>query len=212
MSRIALAAILAVTAAPVLAGGLNAPVVVPAPVAPAPVAVVAPSADWSGFYLGGQIGTLDATLLADDADVADGNGAIYGVHAGYQADFGRFVLGGEVDYDAADITLEDAQGAEGPTLDSVFRGKVRVGYDAGRVLPYLTAGIAQASLTGVGDEDISADGSFYGIGAAYAVSDRFTVGGEYLTHDFDTIDIDGTEVDGLTAEADTFTLRASYNF
>jgi opacity protein-like surface antigen len=107
--------------------------------------VVAPSGEWTGGYVGAQLGFGDFT----DNDVEptlEGNGATFGLNAGYNRDFGRFVLGGEVQFDGTasrpttnwDVTEE---------VDSVFRAGVRAGYDAGRFLPYVTGGYASASVS-----------------------------------------------------------------
>lgn len=67
---------------------------------PAPVETYT-GGDWTGFYAGGQLGYADI----DGTGAADGSGGTYGVHGGYNYDFGQFVLGGEVDYDKLDIDL-----------------------------------------------------------------------------------------------------------
>lgn len=174
------------------------------PVAEEHVAVTTavPVGDWTGFYVGAQIGRggVDYSpaaggpvLMSDDFDT-------YGIHAGYMYDLGQAVVGGEVDYDMANL---DSDGRNTPLL----RLKARIGYDAGNFLPYFTAGVVHLK----GDKDdaprLSDSGSFYGIGAAYKVNDRVTVGGEYLKHDFSDFDASTFDV-----EVDSFTLRASYNF
>lgn len=177
-----------ICAAPALAGGLNDPAPMPAPapvpIAPAPVA----TSDWSGAYVGGYFGNIDTSGLA----ALDGTG--FGVFGGYQADLGNIVLGGELDYGRYSFDTT------GDPEANVLRLKGRVGYDAGRVLPYLALGVAQLD-----SDDLAIDsesGMFYGLGADYAVTDNIRVGAELLRHDFDDI--------GL--EADTLSLRAAYSF
>lgn len=76
-----------------LAGGPAAPDMEPAPVAPAPEA--RPSQDWTGFYLGGQIGQTNSDFIGGSgATISDGNTETYGLHAGFNHDFGSWVLGG----------------------------------------------------------------------------------------------------------------------
>ena len=191
MTRIgSMAAIAAALSTPAFAGNLEEPVVEPVPAAP--VTVVQTGTDWTGAYIGGQIGQLDA----DTSNGLSGDDVSYGIHAGYNYDFGQFVLGGELDYDATDTDLG------GATVDSVARAKVKAGYDFGPVLAYVTGGVAQVD-TSVGDET----GEFYGIGMAYRVNEQWTVGGEILEHDFD--DLGGS---GISADATTVSLRASYRF
>ena len=179
-----------------MAGGLAEPVetVVPTPVVTQPP--VMRVSDWTGFYAGAQLGygqvDADAPIEPDDAD-----GALYGVHAGYMYDLGSVVLGAELDYDGTNIEF-DTPDAE---LESVARAKLRVGYDAGDWLPYVTLGGARATVDG---DDT--DGDFAGLGVAYRVSDSVLVGGEVLKHQFDDVETD-TDVDATTAS-----IRASFQF
>jgi len=173
------------------AGNLEEPVIetVATPVYE-PVAV---GTDWTGAYGGLNLGYGDI----DGSGTADGDGTTYGVHLGYDYDFGKFVLGGELEYDKADIDLNGAA-----DVDDVTRLKIRGGYDLGRTLVYATAGAARVN-TSIGDDT----GEFFGVGMAYQVTEKFTVGGEVLEHRFD--DIGGTGVD---ADATTFNVRGSFRF
>lgn len=183
------------------AGGLSEPVIQPAPAAlptpaPAPVSL---GGDWTGFYVGGQLGF--GQLASDAFGDNDPDGALYGVHAGYNYDFGRFVLGAELDYDFADISDSDTD----IDLDSVARLKLKAGYDVGRFLPYVTAGVAQATTGGTLDADD--DGQFAGIGVDYQYNDRIRVGAEALQHEFNDFDGTGSDID-----ATTITARVSFTF
>lgn len=175
-------------AAPVLAGGYAEPVV-EAPVAAPVIVELAPNGDWNGGYVGGQIGYGDAS-----AGSIDGDGAFYGVRGGYDWDLGKWVVGAGLDWDKTDIDL----GSAGDNLDSIARLKLRAGYDLGRTLVYATAGgaRAKADLGGVSRSD---NGWFAGIGADYALNDRWTIGGEVLHNQFDDFDNTGTDIDATTA-------------
>ena len=197
-----LAAPLAVVAGMASAGGLSDPVVAPAPVpiAPAPVPVMTGS-DWSGFYAGGQIGygQLDADALTEDPA-----GLTYGAHAGYLYDFGQWVVGGELDIDGTEIEDETADVA----LDTVTRAKLRLGYDAGSWLPYVTGGIAQARTSSDADAfDTDDSGAFGGVGVEYRISPSLRVGGEVLQHQFEDFNDTGVDIDATTASA-----RVSFQF
>lgn len=192
MKRIVYAGALTLAATASYAGAPADPVIESPVYTPAPVETYT-GGDWTGFYAGGQLGYADI----DGTGAADGSGGTYGIHGGYNYDFGQFVMGGEVDYDKLDIDL-----GGGATADSVARLKLKAGYDLGKTLVYVTAGAARAD-TSLGSEN----GDFYGLGVAYKVNDKFTMGGEVLEHSFD--DIAGSGVD---ADATTFTLRGSYNF
>ena len=179
-------------AAPAFAGGMQ-----PAPVEPvvqAPAPVPSYGGDWTGGYVGLSLGNINV-----DTNVAgvDGDDVSYGIHGGYDYDFGTFVLGGELEYDATDIDLGGAA-----TVDSVARLKLRGGYDMGRTLLYVTGGVAEVD-TSLGSET----GGFGGIGLTYMVTDQFYVGGEVLGHKFD--DINGT---GIDADATSVSLRGGVRF
>ncbi len=171
---------------PAFAGGLSEPVMEPAPAAP--VVQIAPSQDWTGGYVGGQIGYSDGTYAG-----TNGNGGTYGVHAGYDWDFGKWVVGAGLDWDKIDTDL-----GAGTSIDSIARLKLRAGADLGRTLVYATAGgaRAKADIAGVGRSD---NGWFAGVGAEYAINDRWTVGGEVLTNQFDDFDNTGSDLETTTA-------------
>jgi outer membrane immunogenic protein len=188
------AGLIGLAGAPVLAGGLDAPAAdTVAPRAPVVAPVHSFGTNWTGAYGGVQLGYGDVNATG----AADGDDVLYGIHVGYDHDFGTFVLGGEIDYDFTDIDLGGAA-----NVDSIARLKLRAGYDFGRTLGYVTAGVAEVD-TSLGSES----GGFYGIGVAYQVNDRYTVGAELLEHDFG--DINGT---GIGAEASTLTVRGSIRF
>jgi len=146
--------------------------------------------DWTGFYIGAQIGWSDVTApTGSDDDVS------YGIHAGYNHDFGNFVLGGEIDYSTSEYSF-----GGGPSFDvDTLRLKARGGYDIGPALIYGVLGYVDLD-----DSSTSDDGISYGFGASYKVTDQFVVGAEYLRDDVDFL---GGDVD-----VDSFNIRASYQF
>ena len=181
----------AVVAQPMWAGGLAEPVP-EAPVA-APVVIATPSTDWTGGWVGARLGYGDASADTATGSV-DGTGATYGISGGYDWDFGRWVAGVGLDWDKTNLDL----GSAGDSLDDIARLKLRAGADLGRTLVYATAGAARASgdLGGVSIHDT---GWFGGIGADYALSDRWTVGGELLTNRFNNFGGSGADIDATTA-------------
>lgn len=209
-----------VSAAPAFAGGLAEPVMEPAPVAaPAPQPVRS-AGGWDGLYVGGQIGTATIETSVRVGDVFPGNdfpnetadyeleGTTYGVHIGYMYGLGSFVLGAEFDYDTVSldegtVTFDgETETISGEADGSIMRLKGRAGYDAGRFLPYATAGLARLEL-----ESEETDGTFFGGGVVFKATDSFLVGGEILSHQFD--DSFDTAVD---LDTTTLSLRASYKF
>jgi outer membrane immunogenic protein len=178
--------------APAFAGGPIAVTDEPA-VVPAAEPYVAPGLDWSGAYVGAQLGYAD---IDSNGAGLDGNGALGGVHAGYRWDLGSWVAGAELAYDKASIDLGAVAGDE---LDSVTALKLTAGREIGNSLVYGALGAAHANAS-VGGADLSENGLVYGLGFDYAVNDRWTVGGEVLQHNFDDFDATGVDIDATTAK------------
>ncbi|MHA6262088.1 outer membrane protein [Arenibacterium sp. CAU 1754] len=153
------------------------------------------AADWTGGYLGLGVGYGDVSV---SGGVQGGNDVTYGIHGGYDYDFGDWVVGAELEYDRADIAI--AGGAQ--NVDNVGRLKFKAGYDFGSTLGYLVLGAARASTT-LGNDT----GAIYGLGLAYQVNPQWTVSGEVLRHDFNNFN--GT---GLDVDADTINVRVSMRF
>ena len=175
-----------------MAGSLDTPVEDPVMTVPVQAAPVILGGDWTGGYSGLSIGQLSA-----DADDLEDDETVYGLHGGYDYDFGQFVVGGELDWQTGDNI---ALGAV--DVDNVLRAKLRGGYDLGRTLIYGTVGAAQLS-TDIGDDT----GIVGGLGVEYMVTDQFSVGGEYLAHRLE--DFDDTDLD---IDANTVSLRGSFRF
>ncbi|WP_010137524.1 outer membrane protein [Oceanicola sp. S124] len=163
------------------------------PVVATPAPVYTAGTDWTGGYVGAQLGYGNV----DVNGVGEEDGAVYGVQGGYDYDFGTFVLGGEVDY----VGAEDGILA-GADLDSMTRIKLKAGYDAGPALIYGVIGAAYAN-TSAGDDN----GMVYGVGADYMVNDTVSVGAEYLYHEFEDFNGSGTDID-----AGTLAARVNYRF
>lgn len=175
------------------AGGYVAPVVEPAP-APVVAPVAAPVSDWTGFYAGLQYGQGDADVNFDGDSVSSDFDA-YGVHGGYNRDFGQFVLGGELDYNRIDLD----EAGEG----DLVRLRGRAGYDLGRFMPYVSLGAAHVDA-----DDLSETAFTYGIGADFKVTERVTLGAEYTRQDFDDVN----DVSGFDIDSDMVQVRASFRF
>ena len=196
MKLIASLALATTLSAPAFAGGMAEPMTEPMIAAPVEIAPV--SADWSGFYVGGQLGYGD---VSSNIAGVDGNGAIGGLHAGYRYDFGQFVAGAELAYNGSNIDL-------GPTskLDNVTQLKLMGGFDLGSTLVYGTVGAAhaKANLAGVNHSDT---GYLVGLGMDYAINDAWTVGAEIAHHRFDDFDNTGADIRANTAQ-----IRVGYRF
>ncbi|MBD1205790.1 MAG: porin family protein [Rhodobacteraceae bacterium] len=180
------AGVAAMAAMPAFAGGLVQPTEEPM-VAPAPMAMPAPSTDWSGLYAGGQLGYGDVGSTGALA----GDGMTAGVFAGYRADFGQFVTGVEGNFDWANIDL-----GGGTSLDSISRLKLIGGYDVGPALVYGTVAAVRADTTLGADNGWGA-----GIGVDYAVTQQMTLGAELMEHRFDNFVGSGTDIEATTLNA-----------
>lgn len=183
----------ATLAMPAFAGGMATPIAEPEVVA-AETVYVAPTADWSGFYAGAQLGYGDVD--SEGPVGLAGTGELGGLHAGYRWDFGQFVAGAEVDWDKTNIDLGGATG----TLDDVARLKLVGGADLGRALVYGSVGMAHANAT-VSGAELSDTGYTLGAGVDYAITDSWTVGGELMGHKFDNFDGSGVDLDATTVKA-----------
>lgn len=187
-------------ATPALAGGLGDPVVTQPVVQPAPVMNY--GRDWTGGYVGGQLGY--GSIDPDDVD--DDDGLLYGLRAGYDWDMGDWVIGLGADIDGTDVDFDNAFGSKVADIDYIARLKVRAGADMGQTLLYGTAGLAYAEGSWLG-RNISDTGWFAGIGAEYMIRDQWSLGGELLTNQFDNFDHTGSDIDAVTA-----TVNVSYHF
>lgn len=148
--------------------------------------------DWTGISLGGSLGWNDAS----GPGLLQGEDSSFGLHLGYDRDFGNYVLGGEIELEHSDLNLGTV------TVDSVSRIKLRAGYDFGDALGYVTLGGASAD-TSVGSES----GTVFGLGLSYSVSEQFSIGGEILRQNFDALNGAGGDSD-----VDSVSVRASFRF
>lgn len=177
------------------------------PRAPVAAAITVPAVfNWSGFYLGADVGYLGSTSVASIPGFpvpTDGrpnpSGFKIGAHVGYRHQFvSNLVLGLEGDLSLVAGSSRTAQAA---TLTQWWRvratmdGSVRatLGFAVNRSLLYTTAGVAFAdfagcSVTVVATNPCVAGSNFSGLrtgwtvgaGLAYAVTDNWSVRAEYL--------------------------------
>ena len=185
--------LLALTAAPVMAADIpvKAPVVAP---------VMAPVVyNWSGFYIGGNIGGAWANAeylnIANTTFFGDVGGApafshnmsgfIGGGQVGYNFQSGAFVFGLEAMFDYADIRgdVNPLRGGLPPLgqddnfatrIQSLFLGTARVGYAWNNVLLYAKGGYAAGEVKVA---VVDAAGVNQGAGAASSWRSGWTVGG-----------------------------------
>jgi len=142
----------------------------------APAAVAAPLYNWSGIYIGGNIGygwsdagwtDQDDTTLFGDYVPPDGfsnklSGIIGGGQIGFNYQTGNWVLGAEAMFDAASVKGDFASDTLFGAGDDQFEARIktlmlftaRVGYAWNNVLAYGKAGIAAANIEASVSDDV----------------------------------------------------------
>lgn len=211
------------------------------------VGVVAPaSADgFQGFFAGVQIG--DTFGDADSARSTTNGGALTtaqndyklsalqgGVHAGYNHQFEKFVAGAVVDYNFIDVSGSD-NGSGGSddrntlSLDSIVTLRARGGWLAWQnTMLYATAGWAWmqgdssidftvAATSTAESHGVDFSGFTYGLGAAFMIGDKTTMGFEWRHYALDEERVRFTSAlnvydIGIEPDLDTIELTFSYHF
>jgi outer membrane immunogenic protein len=188
---------------------------------------VASSFNWSGGYVGGQIGygfgSADYDYGGVDYDYShDPDGFLGGIYAGYSNQFANKVVLG-VEADIAWGGLKDSTLAPGNSdysattrIDLTGSARLRLGYAMDRLLPYVSGGVAFGKFSfdeyNQGDPYSSADESLVGwtlgVGAEYALTDNWTLRGEYRYADYGTHDFVTQPADEqYTADIKTHDIR-----
>lgn len=220
MKRLALAgmALSAATAgtAPVLAADL--------PQAPAPAyeAVPAPqqSIDWTGIYLGGNLGWAFGNFANQSGGTGLGtsaNGVAGGLYAGYNYQVTpNVVVGAEADFSLTDLEDSRRNGGLNVRSKSDWNSNIRarVGYSFDRYMVYGAGGLALADLevSGAGDKDSkTALGWTLGAGGEAALTNNVSARLEYVYQDFGSQDfnLNGT---GLSSEFSNSQVRMGLGY
>lgn len=187
-----------------------------------PVEPASTGYNWSGFYVGGNIGYGEADFdgLADGDEVPvtgsqlNGvDGLVGGGHIGYNIQVEQLVLGVEGDFMFMDWSASADDGAIDTFVDvsvdmlASIRGRMGIAFD--RLFVYGTAGLAFVDATwslestgqfsGAGSVDFDNVGVVVGGGAEFAITDMISVGGEVLHFGFDQF----KDTSGLTGDSAT---------
>jgi len=205
------------------------PPVVEKPVAAPP----APALTWTGPY-GGITGSYHSGTFGNGVNFpGDGEGDLDGMSfggvLGYDFQNGNVVFGAELNYGFADIT-----GAEncvnpafecGMEIDQVASIRGRLGVLLGadqRTLVYATGGFAMAQTYGYTDdggvvgengENQTVNGFVYGLGLEHMVSERMSIRGAVLRHDFEAADyLTDVLYTDVETEFTTFELGVMFRF
>ena len=195
-----------------------------------PGQAAAQSLDWSGPYVGANIGLVHSDSPIDFDLLApvplEANGGSFGVTAGYNWDLGASVVGVE-----GDVAIVDAQGqlTEGDDeyetgLDALLTLRGRLGVKAGNALFYGTAGLAAAQIvfSSALDGYAPATGSGMGVGTVigagveYALADNLSIKTEALAFNVSGVEGVGDYGKGTQYEAEYspsgVSVRSGLNF
>ncbi|HEY5379540.1 MAG TPA: outer membrane protein [Pseudolabrys sp.] len=170
------------------------------PVKAAPYVV--PPFNWTGFYIGANAGGVWAKGTVEETDVGGAgvlpdsitkSGLIAGVQVGYNWQVSNIVVGVEGDFDFSSASKSSQYTAfdlHNTRLSSLGTARARVGVTFDRWLPYITGGVAFASLKnelvdtgGVGatmSRGNSATGWTVGGGLEYGIDNHWSAKIEYL--------------------------------
>jgi opacity protein-like surface antigen len=155
---------------------------------------------WTGFSLGANIGSSNGELSFGGSS-ADDDTTVYGIHAGYDKDFGKYVVGAELEYSIANYENS------GVDIDTnSIRLKVRGGYDLGRTLVYGLISVVDVNLESNVAPGISVSdtGFGFGLGVSFKATENIIVGLEYIN--------ESIEILGVDADVESISLRGSYKF
>lgn len=190
-----------------------------------------PSGDVAEASFATQESEVDFIDLLEDVFSGghDVNGAVYGLHIGYNLQYNKTVLGIEAGIFGSDINGEDDFGLGGSfnaetELDYYGRVIGRLGYAEGNTMFYGFGGLAWGDVTTtfrflniaeVAEAETSHVGWTAGVGLEHAFNDRFSVRIEYAHVDLgeESADADfhhGTVSEDIDLEFDTIKIGASY--
>lgn len=209
-----------------LAGAAVAADLGPAPYYPAPAyGPPPPLFSWTGLYLGVNGGGGLGTTSWDSVGSFNMTGALAGGTVGYNYQIGRAVIGAEGDLDwsgisgkATTVTCPTGCTTSDSWLSTV-RG--RLGYAAGRFMPYVTGGIAfgniNAAEPGLPGATTTNVGWTVGAGLEFAIAGHWSAKAEYLFVDLGKFNcgagcMTGAAVDNVSFNANLIRGGINYRF
>ena len=206
------AALVAMLPIAALAGGPTT--VQPEPPMTPPAATIA-AVDWSGAYAGLAAGRANGDMqyfVYDAPDTREAvDGSLTGAFVGFNIQRGNLVYGGELAYSKGDVEYDNGYG-----FTSFLDLKGKLGYASQKTLVYAVLGVTRGEWTEEGFDSISGTGMAYGAGLDFAVSDRMTIGVEYLWRNFDTGNFASAvpQIANTNVEGDfgTLSLRVAFRF
>lgn len=142
--------------------------------------------NWSGFYVGGNIGigsTKFRSSISEEASKS-AKGFTGGLQAGYNWQMGSFVLGGEVDLSAASMSTHLSDNVFHTDLLASLRARLGFAFD--RVMIYGTGGMGLVSgrvySSGNGKKGFSKLRPVVGAGVEFALTSNLLLRAEVLDY------------------------------
>lgn len=176
-------------------------------------------ADWSGFnavvFAGG--GFLSGTdSLGLDAFFRSG---LVGGSIGYDQQANRVIFGASLEGALTNFRGDTRSGSARQSSNWLSAATVRIGYDAGRFMPYLSAGVGfgnykvERKSDGASDENIHV-GFVAGGGVEARLTDNVFARVDYKHYEFDekTYDVPGWSPFSADGRADIFNAGIGYRF
>lgn len=185
-----------------------------------PIAMAVPSADWSGFYVGGHVGygagvmNLSAPFIDADDEAQDVAGYLGGLQLGYNMQMDSVLFGLQTDLSLSGIASDEDGGGEDDTIDWLGSTTARVGIVADSFVPYLKGGVAYGGGTGdAAGESISKTqfGWTVGAGLEFALTDSISVFGEYDYYNFGSTTYEFA-VGDVDVDTDLHVIKTGLNF
>ena len=172
-------------------------------------AYVTPVYNWSGPYIG-----ISGGYGWGNSDLGDPDGGIFGATLGYNWQMGNLIVGVEGDISWSGLDGNGTVGGLGSSVNNDWLGTARgrLGFNAGRFMPYVTGGLAvgniDASIAGVGSSNSTELGWTVGAGVEAAIAGPWTVKVEYLYVDLG----EGDSIGGVRPDFTTNIVRAGLNY
>ncbi|MBO0343814.1 porin family protein [Roseibium sp. CAU 1637] len=163
--------------------------------------VAAARFDWTGAYVGGNVGWGWGNFENSGAADTEANGVQGGVHAGYNYMITpNFLAGVEADFQLSDLSDTGTLGGVTAETSSDWNASIRgrLGFTFDRFLVYGAGGLAvadQSLKVGGSSDDATAIGWTLGGGVEGAVTNNITARLEYVHQNFGSEDfnISGTQ-------------------
>jgi outer membrane immunogenic protein len=177
-------------------------------------AYVQPVYNWTGPYIGisGGYGWGNSDYTGGFGSL-DPSGGLFGATLGYNWQMGALITG--IEGDISWSGLRDSSGAFGTRTENNWLGTVRgrLGYNAGRWMPYVTGGLAvgdiDSRIAGIGSSNKTKAGWTLGGGVEAAIAGPWTAKVEYLYVDLGN----GGSIGGASrADFTTNIVRAGLNY